>query len=189
MATLEIALLILFGVGAASMSLFPDYHLQIPGHAILRSVFPMALGLALVPRRSAGTIMGTSALVTALSLKSGGFGGFGPGAVTSLCATGPLLDLALAWAKKGWQLYGGIVAAGLGSNLLALLVRGLLKYYGLGGGGRSAGGGRLFEEWWMQAAFTYPVCGILAGLISAAVWFKLRTPPAAPKPDEAATQP
>jgi hypothetical protein len=187
-AALEIVLLILFGVGAASMSLLPDYHLQIPGHAILRSVFPMALGLAIVPRRSAGTIMGASALVTALSFKSAGCGGFGPGAITSLCATGPLLDLALVRAGKGWQLYAGIVAAGLCSNLLALLVRGLLKYYGLGEGS-GGGGGRMFEAWWMQAAFTYPVCGILAGLISATVWFKLRTPPAAPKSDEAATKP
>src|SRR4051812_26156946 len=72
-AVTEIALLILFGVGTASMSLLPDYHLRIPGHAILRSVFPMALGLALVPRRSGGTIMGVSALATALCYKSAGF--------------------------------------------------------------------------------------------------------------------
>jgi hypothetical protein len=187
-AAIEIALLILFGCGAAAMSLLPDYHLRIPGHAILRSVFPMALGLALVPRRSGGIIMGASALVTALSFKSAGFAGFGWGAVTSLCLTGPLLDLALRWAGRGWHFYFGIISAGLCSNLAALLVRGLLMYYGFGGGGAGGGGGgggvgvggggggRVFEEWWLQAGITYPVCGILAGLISAFFWFKFRTP-------------
>jgi len=184
-ASAEIALLILFGGGAAAMSLLPDYHLQIPGIAVLRTVFPMALGLAVVPRRSAGTIMGASALVSALFFKAAGFGGPGPGAMTSLCATGPLLDVALGWAGRGWHLYAGIVAAGLCSNLAALLVRGLLKYFGLGGGG----GGRLFEEWWMQAAFTYPVCGILAGLFSAFVWFKFRAPRTGHEPNESEGKP
>ena len=36
----------------------------IPGHAILRAVFPMVTGLALVPRRGAGTVMGLGAMLT-----------------------------------------------------------------------------------------------------------------------------
>ena len=67
---------------------------QVPGHAILRSVLPMALGLACVPRRGAGCVMGGTALGTATCL---GLFGHGPGVgnLTSLALTGPLLDLAL----------------------------------------------------------------------------------------------
>jgi hypothetical protein len=168
-AVVEAAVLILIGVGAALSGLLPDFHLRIPGHAILRSVIPMALGLALVPRRLGGSMMGASALATAFSLKASGFGGFGAGALTSLGLTGPLLDVALLWAGRGWHLYIAIVLAGLVSNLLALLVRGGLKSFSLDGPS-----GRLVEEWWMQALFTYPACGILAGLISAFFWFQLR---------------
>jgi hypothetical protein len=138
----------------------------------------MALGLALVPRRGAGTVMGGSALATALLLGAARGGGAGAGALTSLSLTGPLLDLALWGAERGWRLYLGIVLAGLGSNLVALLVRGGLKALVPGSGRRPA------EEWWASAPLTYPICGILAGLLSAFVWFRLRgtkTPPGGEK--------
>jgi hypothetical protein len=45
-------------------------------------------------------------------------------------------------------------------------------------------GGRLAAEWWQQAAFTYPVCGLLAGLLSAAVWFRLRSGRPEPATDD-----
>jgi len=168
-AGIEVAVLISMGIGAGLMSLLPDFHLRIPGNAILRSVFPMALGLALVPRQLGGSIMGASALATAFSLKAAGFGGFGAGAMTSLGLAGPLLDIALLWAGRNWQLYLAIVLSGLGSNLIALLVRGGLKAL-------TFDGTRPLEDWWMQAIITYPVCGILAGLMSAFVWFQLRGP-------------
>ncbi len=168
-AVLEVGVLIFLGIGAAMMSLLPDFHLRIPGHAILRSVFPMALGLALVPRRWGGSIMGGSALATAFSLKATGFGGLGAGALTSLGLTGPLLDVALLWAGRNWQLYLAIVLSGLGSNLVALVVRGGLKAF-------TFDAGRPFEEWGTQAVITYPICGILAGLISALFWFQMRGP-------------
>ncbi len=171
-AFIEVVALVLIGAGATLGAVFmPDFHLRIPGHAILRSVFPMALGLALVPRRFGGFLMGGSALATAFSLKAAGYGGLGAGALTSLGLTGPLLDVALPLARRGWHLYLGFMLAGLASNLSALLVRGGLKAFTLdGGGGRPAG------EWWAQAVVTYPVCGILAGLVSAFVWFQLRGP-------------
>ena len=57
-AAVQIGALVLLGAGAALASGLLDFRLRIPGHAILRSVFPMALGLALVPVRKGGTLMG-----------------------------------------------------------------------------------------------------------------------------------
>jgi len=171
----EVAVLVLLGAAAAAATALPDLQLRIPGHAILRSVFPMALGMALVPRRLSGSVMGGSALATALLLQAGGAGG-GPGAMTSLTLTGPLLDLALLGARQPWRLYLGFVLAGLGSNLAAFFVRWGFRAVDLahraGGGG---GGGRRTAEWLAVAPWTYVLCGALAGLLSAAVWFHLRS--------------
>lgn len=166
----ELAVLLATGVVAALAAAGPDLHLRIPGHAILRSVFPMALGMALVPRRGGGVIMGGSALATALALRFSGAAGMGAGALTSLSVTGPLLDLALWRMRGGWQLYLGFILAGLGSNLIALLARGGFKLFVAA----EAAGGQAIEVWWRSAMVTYPLCGIIAGLLSAAVWFQLR---------------
>jgi hypothetical protein len=163
---IEAVALLLVGAVAAVLTTSLDLHLRIPGHAIIRSVFPMAFGLALVPRRLAGVCMGAGAGVMGAVLKVGG-AGIGPGALASLCLTGPCLDVALLAAGSGWRLYPRFALAGLASNLLALVIR---------------FGTRAFEwdhdrgmaEWFRQAVLTYPVCGILAGLVSAAVWFNLR---------------
>jgi hypothetical protein len=168
-ATMQIGALALLGAGAALATGLIEFRLRIPGHAILRSVFPMALGLALVPIRKGGTLMGMSALGTALIMRACSVGNIGAGALTSLALTGPLLDVALIGARRGWRLYLGFVLAGIASNLVALCFRGGMK--ALTG---DMGGGRLVGEWWHQASLTYPVCGLLAGLLSAAVWFRLR---------------
>ena len=91
------ATLLLFsaGVTAALATALLDLGLRIPGHAIIRAIFPMSLGFALAPRRMGGTIMGTGALASALVIKIGGFGVIGVGAMTSLVLTGPLLDAVL----------------------------------------------------------------------------------------------
>jgi hypothetical protein len=159
---MEIGVLLAAGVVAGLTAAAPDFHLRIPGHAILRSIFPMALGMALVPRRLGGVVMACSALGTAFLLNGFGVAGLGAGAITSLSLTGPLLDAAVWRARAGWRLYLCFVVAGLASNLVALLVR------------AGAGGGRPAEFWWQQAVITYPLCGIVAGLVSAAVWFQLR---------------
>jgi hypothetical protein len=172
---IELAVLGLLGAAAAAATMLLDLRLRIPGHAILQSVFPMALGMALVPRRLAGSIMGASALATALLFQAVGAGG-GPGALTSLALTGPLLDLALLGATRPWRLYLGFVLAGLGSNLAAFFVRWGFRAIDLvhraGGGG--GGGGRRMAEWLALAPWTYTLCGLLAGLLSALVWFHLR---------------
>lgn len=163
----EILLLLGVGVVAAAGSAFLDLGLRIPGHAILRAVFPMAFGLALVPRQFAGTVMGIGALASAGAIKAGGSAPLGLGAMTSLTLTGPLLDLALWRVQRGWPLYLGFALAGLGSNLAAMGVRGGARLMGW-----DPTGGRPLALWWPQAIVTYALCGIVAGLISAVVWFR-----------------
>jgi hypothetical protein len=160
--------LALLGAAAALAAAFIDFGVRVPGHAILRSVLPMGLGLALVPRRGAGSVMGLAALATALGLRGTGAASLGMGATTSLCLAGPFLDLALTSARGGWRIYWGCGAAGMASNLAALAVRGGGKLAGVGGGSRP------IDDWWSQAWFTYPACGLVAGLVSAAVWFQFR---------------
>ena len=162
-------ILVLAGILAACSSTFLNLGIQrVPGHAILRVVFPMALGLALVPRQGSGTVMGFSALFTAIVLRGNGFQGegLGLGALTSLIATGPILDWTLRRVNGGWWQVLGFAVAGLASNLLALLVRGIARSYGW-----EKVGARPLSEWLSQAAVTYAICGILAGVISGLVLF------------------
>jgi hypothetical protein len=161
----------LAGAVAACASTFLDFSLRIPGHAILRVVFPMVVGLALVPRRGAGCVMAAAAALTAGGLRMGGAGGEGMslGALTSLIATGPLLDWTLRRVNTGWRLYAAFAAAGVVSNLLALTIRGGAKALGF-----DPMGAKPLSIWLPQAAVTYVVCGLLAGLISGGVWFYAR---------------
>lgn len=155
------------GICATLASAYLDFSLRIPGHAILRSVFPMALGLSFAPRRMGGTVMGISALGSAMLINVGGLGTIGAGALTSLVITGPLLDLVLWHARKGWRLYLAFAAAGLGSNFVALAIRAGVKFTGM-----EHITARPMATWILQALVTYTICGILAGLLSAAVWFR-----------------
>lgn len=169
----EFSVLMLMGIGAALMSAYAKFGIGIPGHAIIRTVFPMALGLALAPRRMAGGVMSASALATAMSLSVGGFARFGVGATTSLCLMGPLLDLSLWRARRGWRLYVGFAVAGLGCNLAAMAVRGGTKLVGL-----DHPAGKPLGLWWPLAVVTYAGCGLIAGLLSAFIWFRLAGRPA-----------
>ena len=168
----EIAFLVGCGFLAAVASGYLDFRLRIPGHAILRAVFPMALGLALVPRRGSGSVMGASALLTGLGMRAFFPGvGLSLGALTSLTLTGPLLDLSLRRARGGLGLYVGFALAGLAANLVAFLIRGGVKVFAL-----EHLGSRPLSEWVVQAGFSYAVCGLLAGLASGAIWFQATRP-------------
>ncbi len=159
----------LAGLAAAAASQFLDFNLRIPGHAILRAILPLTVGLALVPRRGAGAVLGAFALSSGMIFRTFGWAEAGLvslGALTSQAATGPLLDLVLRRARSGWKLYAAFAAAGLSSNLLAFAVRGGSKLAGLDLGGR-----RSIVDWFLQAVATYPICGLLAGLLSGALWF------------------
>lgn len=205
--TWELAWLMTMGVAAASAATLGDWSLGLPGHAILRIVFPMTLGLALVPRHAGGFVMGASALATTAVYKAVGLGIPGTGAMTSLVAFGPILDMMLWRGRRGWQLFGGFALAGLSSSLLALGVRGTARLLGAGpaksgvargaalgtaaglGGGNTVGGGQglggggglgggsglgAADPWWMYAPLSYLLCGLVAGLLCAAVWFAVR---------------
>ncbi len=183
----ELAWLIAMGAVAASAATFGDWSLGIPGHAILRIVFPMTLGLALVPRHGAGMVMGVSALGTTALYASAGHGAPGLGAMTSLAVFGAVLDTVLWRAHRGWLLFLGFAAAGVVTNLAALAVReggrwagagpavrGLGRGTGLGGGlGRRVAHGAARGAW-LYPPISYLACGLLAGLLCAAIWFAAR---------------
>jgi hypothetical protein len=168
----ELAVLVFTGGASALLTTFLNFRLGIPGHHIVFAIFPLAVGFALVPRHLAGTIMSASALVTigGLSLTSAHIPGVG--VLTGLMLSGPLLDFALRWGRNGWRLYGAFVAAGAAANVGAFAVRAAAKYAGIGG----LGGGRSFAAWLPVATWTYAVAGVLAGLLSAVVWFRYHAP-------------
>ena len=159
-------------VGAGAMAALAvsclDFHWQVPGHAILRAVFPMALGLSLAPRRLGGVVMGASAWATMGLL--GSIGDFRPGvgAMTSLCLTGPLLDVALWRTRAGWPVYLSFALAGCLANLGAFVVRAAAKLSGF-----EALAKRPLADWVTTAAWSYLLCGLVAGLLSATLWFRL----------------
>lgn len=163
----EIAWLLGAGIVAALATAFLDFGLRIPGHAIVRAVLPMGVGLAVAPRRMAGSVMGSGAVASALVIQLTRSGAIGAGAMTSLALTGPLLDFALWRVKQGWGLYFGFALSGLLSNLAALGVRATAKLSGLESLGK-----RPFAEWFPQAIVTYAICGLLAGLLSAWICFR-----------------
>jgi hypothetical protein len=167
-------LAVLLGTGALASLLTNGLHLRlgIPGSSIVFVSLPVALGFALVPRRGAGLVMSGGALAANAALALAGARLDGVGAQTSLLLTGPLLDLALGWLGGGWRLYAAFVGACAASNALAFAVRGITRAAGMYGTG--GGGGRSFAEWWPHAVWTYAAAGLLAGLISAAPWFRLR---------------
>ena len=161
----EIGTLLLLGAIAAVLSTVVKLHLQIPGHAILRIVLPATLGLALVPRRGAGSIfsisaIGFSALLYPIGLPLGATFIIGIKAATSLLMIGIFSDLLLAKAKKGWQIYLALIVAAILANCAALGMRFAVTFFG----------NEVFKE---KALMTYPVSGLLAGLVSAAIWFRL----------------
>jgi hypothetical protein len=174
----EIACLLGCGILAAVAIGFGNQIIRgVPGHAILRGVLPIALGMALVPRRSAGITMSLSAGLTAAFMGWQGIGRFQPAAVLGVVLLGPVLDAALTGRPQGWRLYARFIAAGTIANLLAFATRFGLAYVGWqagGGGGGGGGGGRVFMSFWSWALGSFLLCGALAGLISAAIWFRLR---------------
>jgi hypothetical protein len=163
----ELLLLLLCGGAAAATVGFVKLGLGIPGHAIVLSVLPMALGLSLAPRRLAGSVMSAGAFGTAGLLSATGAASYGSGAFASLCLIGPMMDAALSGARTGWRLYLGLVLSGVGANLLALASRAGAKLLGL-----DLAGARPFDSWWLQAAGTYTLSGVVAGLVGALCWFQ-----------------
>lgn len=173
---LEQLALIGCGALAAVLVLCLDFRLRIPGHAIVRAVIPMALGMALVPRRGAGWLMALGAAATWGGVAAGsqqlGLDSKGLGSTTSLLALGPFLDMAVRFARNSRHVYAALAAGGVLANLFALAVQTTAKWNGW-----DAGGGKPLAAWLPLAAVSYPAWGAFAGLTSAVCWFRWRSPP------------
>jgi hypothetical protein len=166
----EIVLLALCGAGAALLVALVPWNLRIPGHAILRVALPMALGLALVPRRASGSIMAAAGGAVAATLAAAGLGHAQPAAIAGLVAIGPALDLATSAGWSGWRLYAGFVMAGAMANLLAFGVRFSTAWLAIDPARSRAGSMN-----WGWALVSFILCGAVAGLIGAALCFRAST--------------
>ena len=171
LAAAELTVLFFLGVAAATLSSLLKLNLGVPGHNIIRVIFPMALGLAVVPRRGSGSVMGLGGLAGAAGFHLAGVTGLGAGAMTSLVLTGFFLDAALVGARGGKSLYLRLALAGLAANMAAFVIKVAEKTFFVGG----LEGGPL-AVWWPKAIVTYSVCGLLAGILSAMVWFRFSPP-------------
>jgi hypothetical protein len=155
----ELAALVGLGALTAAIVSYVKLKAGIPGHAIIRSVLPIAFGVALVPRRFAGSIMSASAGLTMIATGHAGFG-----SLASMISVGVLLDFALRKARAGLGLYAAFVLAGLGGNAVG---------WGVRAAARLAEGDATSGAWWARSVLSYSLCGIFAGLLSAALWFQL----------------
>jgi hypothetical protein len=165
----EVACLLACGALAVLLIGLLRLPLRIPGHAILRGVVPMALGLAMVPRRSAGTIMSLGAIATAVTMTGFGFGRFPAAAILSVVALGPVLDLVSSATADGWRLYARFAAAGAIANLAAFAMRTTMATVGW-----ELSDSRHIATFWSLALVSFVVCGAVAGLVSAAISFRMR---------------
>jgi hypothetical protein len=166
----EVVLLLLCGAAAACAIGYIRLGLRIPGHAIVLAVVPLAFGLAVAPRRMAGSLMSTGAFGTAMLLTAFAGARYGGGSFVSLCLVGPAMDVALTGTHRGWRLYLGLVMAGITANFFALVSRTGGKLLGF-----DLPGTRPFGTWWKQALLTYALSGAVAGLLGALLWFQIRT--------------
>jgi hypothetical protein len=192
-AAVEWAVLVALGVVAALATSLPLAGLRLPGHAILRGTLPLVLGLSLVPRRSAGSVMSLAAAATFGALRLGGLGLPHAAAWVGLVCLGTALDVAAAGASGGWRLYVRFAVAGLAANLAAFAVRmmqlpaaaALAGHVPGSGGGRGMGGGfgggrgngPSVLEFWPTALASFALFGAAAGLASAMIWFRARSRP------------
>jgi hypothetical protein len=168
----ELSCLIACGALAViAIGVFQQLRLPMPGNAILRGALPMALGLALVPRRSAGIIESIGACLTAGTMTWLGIGRFPHAAVLSIVALGPVLDFTLAKSGRGWRLYARFIAAGAVANLLAYVLKAVAFQWGLATGS----GGNFAAFGWMSLA-SFLFFGSAAGLVSALICFRMRAP-------------
>ncbi len=155
------------GLAAAAIAFIP-LQMQIPGHAILKAALPMVFGVAMVPRRGAGTVAGLAAAGAVGAFFVLNVGNMQPAAVIALLAIGPAIDIALNGAKKaGWRLYLRFALAGLLANLVSFAVR-----WGTASFHLDSPRPHALREFGFAALASFALCGLAAGLISAVVCFR-----------------
>jgi hypothetical protein len=170
----ELAILFGCGVVAALAVAWMRLPIRLPGHAILYAVLPMAGGLALAPRHGSGSLMSLGAIAGALFAQLSPLGGVQPAALVGVLALGPAIDLAQRGDTTGWRIHLRFALAGLIANALSWAARYGLAMTGFVGGTR-VGGMQGFMSFWPLAIGTFALCGAIAGLVSAAIWFRFRT--------------
>lgn len=162
-----LALLAVGGLTAV-LTAYLALNLKIPGHSILRVVVPMIVGMALVPRRGAGIVMALGAAITGGVIRLTDTGELPIASFASLLIVGPMLDLAAAGRPSGRGLYVRFALAGLFANLIVYAVRWGVMWLGW----EASGGGGNFRRAGAMAFGSYAACGLLAGLIGAAIAFR-----------------
>ncbi len=160
----EIGLLVASGIVATLAMAMIHLNLRVPGHAILKPLLPISLGLAFVPRRVGGCIAGLAAAVTAAMMLLGGWGEIHASSLTSLILLGPALDRAARGNHTRAALVGRSAVAGLFANMAALGVKLVAAPLGW-----ESGGGRGFAALWPFGILTFAACGILAGALGAGI--------------------
>ncbi len=153
------------GAAAGAATVLVQLEPRMPGHAILRGVLPLTLGLSLVPRRGGATLSAVAAAVTAVALGVRGDAA-GLGALTSLVLFGPVIDVGLQAVDRGARLLATFAACGVGVNVVAFLVKVAEKL-------ALPARGRPIATWWQSAALSYVACGLVAGLVAAALFFRV----------------
>ncbi|HEV3418550.1 MAG TPA: hypothetical protein VG056_17130 [Pirellulales bacterium] len=161
----ELATLLLAGALATVAVVAFSPALRIPGHAILRATLPIVCGMALVPRRFAGSIMTVGAGAAAWGLSASGFENWQPAAVVALLALGPAIDVAMMGrAATGWRLYARFALAGILANSLSFAVRFGTFWFRLDDGRPHS-----LRQFSVGVFLSFAACGAVAGLLSAAV--------------------
>lgn len=156
------------GILATFAVAFLPLPIRVPGHAILKATLPIVVGVSLAPRLYAGTLAGLSAGISTGALLLLGIGHLQTAAVAALLAIGPALDLALRTAERGgWSLYLRMAFAGLAANLLAFVVR-----WGIAWLGVDSVGPHMLKHIGWGTGLSFALCGVLAGLVSAAICFR-----------------
>lgn len=167
----ELLTLAVAGFVTAAAVIWLHLDLKVSGHAILRSALPLMVGLALVPRRFAGSTMSAMALLSCLGMLALPGTRLPLAAGASMVLLGPAIDLALVGGSIAKNLYLRFAVAGAAANLLALAIKfGAAAVWGIGGTGRSS----LAP---IDTLASYLLCGALAGVLCGALVFR-NSPPA-----------
>lgn len=167
----EAAILLGAGAFAAALVTWMPLPFRVPGHAILKAAVPIIFGVAAVPRPLAGSIAGLGAAGMLVVAMGTGSTHIPAAAATALLAIGPSIDLAvLGLPRKRLSIYLRFAAAGLAANLLAFAVR-----LGTAAFILDSTQPHRMSQIGMMALVSFSVCGLAAGFLSAAVFFRNRS--------------
>lgn len=159
----------LCGMGALAAALSATLHgWRIPGSNLLQSVLPMAAGLAMVPRRGSGAVMGTSAVITTMAIAGLGGVQITPSTFARLFLLGACLDVATAAVARWGNVWLWFVLAGVAANMLGFLFKAACAQVGWEG----LGGARWPFDFWPYRAASFAVCGALTGGLSGMLFFR-----------------